>query len=149
IFAYLGEGATGDTTSVAPPPLPRYPDFEVDGIQEADSYFRQYNYFNAIDNDPVHVAFVHRNTYLATKEIPRVPRYQETEYGTVHDIAADGITRSVHRLMPNMMLLNLPPRNPQEGGWWSMLTWLVPIDDGSHINFRATLVYLTGEAARA
>src|SRR5438094_1034831 len=50
IFAYLGEGE--------PPPLPRYPDFEANGVLETSTYLRRCNYFNNLENqlDPVHTA---------------------------------------------------------------------------------------------
>src|SRR5690348_8787898 len=50
VFAFLGGGE--------PPPLPRYPDFETDGVFETGSYVRDCNFFNNVENqvDPVHVA---------------------------------------------------------------------------------------------
>src|SRR5262245_51254075 len=49
IFAYLGDGA--------PPQLPRYPEFEAEGVLQAGTYTRYCNYFNNIENsaDEVHL----------------------------------------------------------------------------------------------
>src|SRR5918912_1024538 len=60
IFAYLGEGE--------PPPLPRYPFLDdIDDtctVRQVATDVRPYCYRNRIENsiDPVHVAFVHRNS---------------------------------------------------------------------------------------
>src|SRR5262249_13755529 len=51
VFAYLGEGE--------PPLLPRYPAFERQGILLHHTYIRQCNFFNNVDNDPIHVYFAH------------------------------------------------------------------------------------------
>jgi 5,5'-dehydrodivanillate O-demethylase oxygenase subunit len=76
IFAWLGEGA--------PPPLPRYPWFEEEGVLEADTYLRYSNYFYTLDNhsDEVHVIFTHRNTNFSRAGLQEVPviEAEETEY---------------------------------------------------------------------
>ena len=66
IFAYLGEGATRDTTSVAPRPLPRYAHFEGPGVLHATTYVRECNYFQNIENglDPVHTAIPPPEKYV-------------------------------------------------------------------------------------
>lgn len=44
IFAYFGAGD--------PPPLPRYPDFEKDGLW-VETYVRPCNFVNNLENDPI------------------------------------------------------------------------------------------------
>jgi 5,5'-dehydrodivanillate O-demethylase len=54
IFAYLGDGE--------PPEFPRYPEFEhFDGLLETDSYLRECNFFQNLENalDQSHIGFVH------------------------------------------------------------------------------------------
>ena len=51
IFAFLGEGDS--------PPLPRYPQYEQGGLVLNQKYLRGCNYFQNLENDPVHGAFVH------------------------------------------------------------------------------------------
>ncbi|MBM4297974.1 MAG: Rieske 2Fe-2S domain-containing protein [Deltaproteobacteria bacterium] len=53
IFVYFGDGA--------PPPLPRYPDFEKAGLW-VETYVRPCNFLNNIENDPVHISSTHRES---------------------------------------------------------------------------------------
>lgn len=78
IFAYLGEGA--------PPPLPRYPDLDRPGVLVADPpEVLPCNFWNKIENDHGHRAWVHRATALR-KDRPdilviRHETIEETPYG--------------------------------------------------------------------
>jgi 5,5'-dehydrodivanillate O-demethylase len=143
IFAYLGEGE--------PPPLPRYADFEGEGVLEAGSYVRDCNYFNNVENqvDPVHVAFVHRTSPFSEAGLVGVPRVsaEETEYGIeLRAERASGVRVSSF-LMPAMINLKGSPEDAGEAGWRDTLAWRVPIDDDRHLSFNVSLTHLRGEAA--
>jgi 5,5'-dehydrodivanillate O-demethylase len=141
IFAYLGEGDA--------PPLPRYADFEREGIVDAGVNLLPYNYFNHVENyvDPVHVAFVHRNSeYRGLSGCPSVSA-EETEYGMLVQAARpNGGVRLTHFLMPTSLRLKVAPRTP-ESGWRDMLLWQVPVDDEHHLSCFTVLAQVTGEAA--
>jgi 5,5'-dehydrodivanillate O-demethylase oxygenase subunit len=141
IFAYLGEGDA--------PPLPRYADFEREGIVDAGVNLLPYNYFNHVENyvDPVHVAFVHRNSeYRWLSGCPSVSA-EETEYGMLVQAARpNGGVRLTHFLMPTSLRLKVAPRTP-ESGWRDMLLWQVPVDDEHHLSCFTVLAQVTGEAA--
>jgi 5,5'-dehydrodivanillate O-demethylase len=141
IFAYLGEGDA--------PPLPRYADFEREGIVDAGVNLLPYNYFNHAENyvDPVHVAFVHRNSeYRGLSGCPSVSA-EETEYGMLVQAARpNGGVRLTHFLMPTSLRLKVAPRTP-ESGWRDMLLWQVPVDDEHHLSCFTVLAQVTGEAA--
>ncbi len=145
VFAYLGEGA--------PPPLPRYPWFDDDGVLEVDHYVRQSNYFHTLDNhsDEVHVVFAHRHTAFTKAGLALVPTIdaEETAYGMkVIARAPNGNVRSNQLLMPNMIMFKSSPA-PDKGdlGFSDRLAWRVPIDDDSHASFGVDLRHLTGGAA--
>ena len=145
IFVYLGEGTA--------PPLPRYPELEVEGVLEANSYVRHCNYFNSLDNgiDEVHVAFTHAKSgftsYGLNQRLPEITA-EETEYGLVqYGTRSDGVVRVTHQLMPNILYIKGSP-NSAEGGWRDAFAWRVPIDDVSHQSFTAALVHVKGEAAQ-
>jgi 5,5'-dehydrodivanillate O-demethylase len=147
IFAYLGDGA--------PPPFPRYPFMEE--LDESESVravltdVKPYNFRNRIENsvDPVHVAFVHRNSeYRGLTGCPRVEA-EETDYGMVlRAIRPDGSVRVTQFEMPTLLYIKQGPRSPEEKGWRDFLNWRVPIDDESNRGFSVTLARLSGEAAK-
>jgi 5,5'-dehydrodivanillate O-demethylase len=147
VFAYFGEGA--------PPPLPRYEQFESEGYLDQSFYTRDCNYFQNVENyiDEVHVAFTHRASMFTTLGLNRdVPRLEarETEYGVVLDGKhADGNVRINHLIMPNILILQLPSDLPGETGWSDYIAWRVPIDDERHISYAVHRRGLTREAAEA
>jgi 5,5'-dehydrodivanillate O-demethylase oxygenase subunit len=143
IFAYLGDGE--------PPVFPRYMDIEGPGILESKQYFRDCNYFNNIENqaDPVHVAFVHRNSGFSQGGLVGVPRVsaKETGWGIALSAKREGIGTRVTQLgMPNILHIKSSPRTPG-GGWSDLFAWRVPLDDFSHLSFNIHLHRLSGEAA--
>ena len=143
IFAFLGEGE--------PPELPRYPDFEAEGVRSTNTYVRPCNYFNSIENgvDPSHLAFVHRVSGFTDGGLVDVPLVagEETEYGVVCKAQRPGQPdRLTHHTMPNILHIKGSP-DDAESGWTDALAWRVPIDDVSHHSFNVNLVHLTGEAA--
>jgi 5,5'-dehydrodivanillate O-demethylase len=145
IFAYLGEGD--------PPPLPRYPELEGEGVLEVGGYTRRCNYFNSIDNsvDEAHVAFAHRDSAFTEHglnwDVPRMSA-EETAYGLVgYGTRANGVVRVQPFLMPNILYIKGSPDTP-ESGWSDAFAWRVPIDDETHQSFNVRLVHVAGEAAR-
>jgi 5,5'-dehydrodivanillate O-demethylase len=160
VFAWLGEGE-------APPP-PRFPEFEDDdeGVREAYTYGTPWraNVFNALENDPFHGAWVHRESYIASGRvgIPTVT-CEETEYGyTTHVRLPSEATHwresQTHFLMPNV---NYATRTAPELGrdaWREAIAWRVPVDDEHMTSFGLNFThmpkerqaeYLAGRKARA
>jgi 5,5'-dehydrodivanillate O-demethylase len=151
IFVYMGEGD--------PPPLPRYPLHERDGVRENYATFWPSNYFNSFDNDGVHTYFVHRrpgNDF--TEWAGKVPRVQveEDEWGVKQTMwRPNGKVDVGHNGMPNVAYFHAGVRpggdialreagvRPQE----DRVVWRVPVDDENHWRFAVDLVPLTGEAA--
>ena len=143
IFAWLGEGA--------PPPLPRYPWFEEDGVLECDTYVRHSNYFHTLDNhsDEVHVIFTHRHTEFARAGLALVPviEAEETEHGLrVVARYPNGNARANQLLMPNMIMFKSSPAKGDEG-FSDRVAWRVPLDDDTHASFGVDLRHLRGAAA--
>jgi len=136
VFAYLGEGS--------PPPMPRYPDHEEEGVHEAGVYIRACNWFQDFEPEPAHAPFVHRKG--RPRPVPRVEA-EQTEWGLVtRGIYADGNQQVVQLGMPNIHHVMSPPRD-QETGWRDNLLWKLPVDDDSHYTFQSNLFRITGDAA--
>ncbi|MBM2810861.1 MAG: Rieske 2Fe-2S protein [Chloroflexi bacterium] len=147
VFAYLGEGE--------PPEFPRYPDFEGDGIHEANRYFMCVSFFNALDNDPVHVYFVHRaprQDFRDWKGWTPTIRAEENEWGRANYISRqDGRVDCNLRGMPNLVIRKASGEGvgrSAESPRMDFLEWKVPIDDESHWNVHKVLVHLSGDDAR-
>ncbi|HLH23016.1 MAG TPA: Rieske (2Fe-2S) protein, partial [Chloroflexota bacterium] len=144
VFAYLGEGEA--------PPLPRYPDFEADGVLEVSSYVRPCNYFNNVENglDHIHLAFVHRLSPFTDAglnwDLPRIEA-DETDWGIEQrGIRSNGVVRYLQYGMPNVLHIKGSP-NDGDSGWVDALSWRVPIDDVTHHSCNVNLVHVTGAAA--
>jgi 5,5'-dehydrodivanillate O-demethylase len=145
IFVYLGEDA--------PPPLPKYPDFEIAGVLSPSFYVRPCNYYNSIENgvDPVHVAFAHRKSAFTDHGLLDVPLAsgEETSYGVVcRATRPGGGVRQTHHLMPNILHIKGSPDDDAGSGWNDAIAWRVPIDDEQHLSFNVNLHHVTGDAAR-
>lgn len=149
IFAYLGEGE--------PPPLPRHPEFEgEDAIVDARaSMVYPCNYFNRIDNatDMVHTTFAHFGLHHQPEggfefHAPRIEA-DETDYGAViaGQYPGETVKKVHHYFMPNYNEFGLRAVDPAETRPRVRFSWKVPMDDSHAVNFLATRVYLTGEAA--
>jgi 5,5'-dehydrodivanillate O-demethylase len=145
IFVYLGEGE--------PPPLPRYPELEGEGVLVNTTYLRECNYFNQLESnmDELHVAFVHRESVFSDMglngDLPEVTG-EETEYGVVkYGKRNNGQVRVSHFFMPNALYISSSP-DDEESGWSEHIAWRVPVDDGQHRSFMANLVHVSGEAAK-
>ncbi len=130
IFAYFGEGD--------PPPLPRYPELEEEGVHEVTARVVPYNYFNGVENsvDIVHVAFVHRDSGFSDSGLKGIPEpgAVETEYGILmEDRYPNGQVRVTIFEMPTLIRLKIFPRDGL--GWRTFLSWKVPIDDESYYSY--------------
>lgn len=141
IFAYLGEGE--------PPPIPRYSSLEAEGLLEWEYYVRGCNYFNFMENDFGHGAFVHRDPRLPKGVFyPPVVTVEECPFGITAYMQYPRDLQIMLQGMPNMRYVKSAPRDPQSGAWRDTMMWKVPIDDESHMSLKAELVHLTGDAAR-
>lgn len=144
IFAYLGNRD--------PPPLPRYPRFEADGILDTIPFLLwPCNYFQRLENagDGAHLPFTHRDSYFSANArtgIPKVSR-EETGWGLITYATFPGGAVQVYPFgMPNIHDLRIPAPDP-EIPWDDRLNWTVPVDDESCIMFRVRHLPITGEAA--
>ena len=129
IFAYLGEGKA--------PPRPRFPELETEslGPLTVRTLYSPCNFFQRIENDldETHLQFVHqhiaRNAGLTA--MPKISS-RETEYGifriSVRHQEDRTIERNAHFLMPNSLLIRVPPATGNDD-WSVFLGWRVPIDD--------------------
>lgn len=141
IFVYIGEGE--------PPPLPRYPDFEEEGVLDIRTNLRPCNYFQDVENnvDPAHTPFTHAISRYSDSGLLSVPEVigDETEWGIGQYSRRPEGTRVSHHGMPTLLNLKFQPED--EGGWKDFLAWRVPIDDDSHINFLVAHAKVTGDQA--
>jgi len=118
IFLYMGPGDA--------PPMYRFPQLD-EGKHLILNRFQVWpcSFWNRQENDPVHVAFVHREGPHGDIGLVKPPRVwaEESDYGmTVHEITPDGIESTGHRLMPAMTQFIAPDGSQNVG-------WKVPIDD--------------------
>lgn len=142
IFCYLGEGE--------PPPMPRYSQFDSDGALLKMGYVRDCNYFQNMENsvDEVHVAFTHRSSSLDALNfaVPLIEA-EDTDYGLVqYGVRPGGKKRKTHFVMPNILVMQLPPEHPAETGWRDYVSWRVPITDHKHMSFLVQHSKVTGAA---
>jgi 5,5'-dehydrodivanillate O-demethylase oxygenase subunit len=137
VFAYFGEGE--------PPALPRFPELEIDrGILVATAHGVPCNYFQRIENDldETHLHFVHKVSCDVVDSLNKVPqiKVRESEYGIYregHRPTENGTdVRYGHYLMPNTLLVDLPP-SPENEDWAIHLAWRVPVDDENMITSTA------------
>jgi 5,5'-dehydrodivanillate O-demethylase oxygenase subunit len=144
VFAYLGEGE--------PPEFPLYPPFErFDGLVEVDSYLRNCNYFQNVENslDMSHVGFVHADNRASFTGIGLGKRLaaEESDWGVTYSFQRpDGRRRIQQFGMPNVFYMTALPTE-QDVDWQESLFWWVPIDDERHIQFSLHRVPITGEKA--
>jgi 5,5'-dehydrodivanillate O-demethylase oxygenase subunit len=130
IFAYLGDGE--------PPPLPRYPDFETGEIW-TETYERPCNFFNNLENDPVHIPFAHRESEIFRNrpiDIPEKVQAEESEWGITLYTTFSGNRLRINQFgWPNIRTFKAPDRDH--------LVWRVPIDDESHSSFQLDVMHVT------
>lgn len=145
VFAYLGDGE--------PPPLPRYSEFEKEGVLTTSTYVRDCNCYNNLESnmDSLHTAFVHRTSPLATAGLKGLPEIsgEETEYGILKlGTRPDGQIRYAPFYWPNALHIKSSPGEEDPDIWADHLAWRVPIDDVSHVSLMVNHVALTGEKAQ-
>jgi 5,5'-dehydrodivanillate O-demethylase len=136
IFAYFGEGE--------PPPLPRYPDFEKEGLW-VETYVRPCNFVNNLENDPIHIPFTHRESEFYINRPPEIPdiSVEESEWGVLlQSRFPSGKLYITHHGLPNLLCFRESDRDH--------LAWRVPIDDQSHASFQLDVTHvLEGEEGEA
>jgi 5,5'-dehydrodivanillate O-demethylase len=144
VFAFLGEGAL--------PEFPTHPEFEhFDGMVEIDSYSRECNYFQNLENalDMSHIGFVHGDNVAIFKGIGlgRALDAEESDWGVTYGFTRPDGQRRVQQFgMPNIFYLTALPTDP-DVGWQESMFWWVPIDDTNHMQFSVHRVPAQGEAA--
>ncbi len=145
IFAFLGTGT--------PPELPRHPEFEhFDGMVEIDSYSRDCNYFQNLENalDMSHIGFVHADNRAVFKGVGlgRALDAEESRWGVTYGFTRpDGQKRVQQFGMPNIFYLTALPTDP-EIGWQESMFWWVPIDDTRHMQFSLHRMPAQGEVGQ-
>jgi 5,5'-dehydrodivanillate O-demethylase len=145
VFAFLGSGA--------PPALPLHPEFEkFDGVVEVDSYSRDCNYFQNLENalDMSHIGFVHGDNAAIFKGIGlgRALDAEESDWGVTYGFTRPDGQRRVQQFgMPNIFYMTALPTDP-DIGWQESMFWWVPIDDIRHMQFSVHRVPAQGEVAR-
>lgn len=144
VFAYLGEGA--------PPAFPRYPNFEnFEGFLECDSYVRNCNYFNNLENggDLTHSGFVHRNNPGSFDGFASSPVISAKESCWGITVAAQWPDRRQQSQigMPNIFHHKAQPTEPGVAIFREFMAWWVPIDDESHWQFTVAAVRLPPDKA--
>jgi 5,5'-dehydrodivanillate O-demethylase oxygenase subunit len=146
VFAYLGEGT--------PPLLPRFSEFEVDGVLEVETFLRPCNYFNDLDNacDPLHVTFVHGDSRIDINRFIDAANLsaEENDFGlsiTMPRTTHGAGLRINQYGMPNIQMLKLPPVDKAETEWRDFLSWRVPVSDYEYVSFNLNMVHLKGDEA--
>jgi 5,5'-dehydrodivanillate O-demethylase oxygenase subunit len=142
IFAYMGHGE--------PPPMPRYPHFEGDGVRYSHQLVRPINFFQNLENsiDEVHIGFLHANSPYQGSINEHVPiiSTEETEFGLAQlGARINGISRATYYHPPTTTSWAQPPTYPEETEWRDMLGFRVPIDDSSHITHTITFARIPPE----
>jgi 5,5'-dehydrodivanillate O-demethylase oxygenase subunit len=144
IFVYFGEGE--------PPPFPRFPRMEEEGVLDVTTDKMPINYFYSLENDAFHFAFAHRDL-LEGKGLSGVPEVwaEESDWGIVtYDRWPNRNSVGIaHKGMPNVGYIVpaaiLLAKKQKHG---LHVSWRVPIDDDHHVTLRANLTPVTGEEAR-
>ena len=134
IFAYLGEGD--------PPPLPRYPRMEREGLLEWAYTPRACNYFNELENDPEHVPFTHRDPKLPRGVFRMADdvRVEESAWGIAQYRSYRGTMLIVQHGMPNI-------RSTAHGRGAEVFRFKVPVDDEHLVSFEVELFPMSAEEA--
>jgi 5,5'-dehydrodivanillate O-demethylase len=138
VFAYFGDGAA--------PAFPLFPELEeADGTLSVTRHVVPCSYFQRIENDldETHVHFVHKVSTGAVglDELPEI-EVEESAYGIFRRGARQGgkanATRFGHYLMPNTLLVDLPP-SPDNPYWTLHLAWRVPVRDDRMASYIVSL----------
>jgi 5,5'-dehydrodivanillate O-demethylase len=144
VFAFLGTGK--------PVEFPLHPEFEkFDGVVEIDSYSRDCNYFQNLENalDMSHIGFVHADNVAVFKGVGlgRALDAEESSWGVTYGFTRPDGQRRVQQFgMPNIFYMTALPTDP-DIGWQESMFWWVPIDDTRHMQFSVHRVPAQGEVA--
>jgi 5,5'-dehydrodivanillate O-demethylase len=128
IFVYFGPED--------PPPLPRYPDFEKEGLW-VETYVRPCNFVNNLENDPIHIPFTHRESELYMSRAVEIPEIavEESEWGVLlQSRFPSGKLYITHHGLPNILCFRERDRDH--------LAWRVPIDDERHASFQLDVTHI-------
>ena len=145
IFAYFGEGE--------PPPLPRYPHFEIEGILDTlPTLLWPCNFFQRLENagDAAHSALYPPGQLFLGGRPERDP-YRDFPGG---NILGTGDARHVSGGAPPQFTISVclismtsaslhPIGDPGD----DRIAWTVPVDDDRCIMFRVRLLPITGDTA--
>jgi 5,5'-dehydrodivanillate O-demethylase oxygenase subunit len=134
VFVYLGEGD--------PPPLPRYPRMEREGLLEWAFTPRACNYFNELENDPEHVPFTHRDPKLPRGVFKMADdvRVEESAWGIAQYRTYGDKMLMVQHGMPNI-------RSTAHGKGAEVFRFKVPVDDEHLVSFEVELFPMSAEEA--
>ncbi len=156
IFAFFGDPERDTTGALRPPPLPRYPELEADGVLEVETFVRPCTYFNDLDNacDPLHVVYTHGSSRVVVNALIDMTSVgaEESEFGITIKVrrTSEGAgTRQNLFGMPNLQLLKLPPIDPAETAWREFVSWRVPVEDERYVTFNVNLYHVPAAAAAA
>ena len=130
VFAYLGEGN--------PPEFTRYPALEGDGVRLITYEIRECNFFNNLENDPIHTFFTHHRTHRSWRTgLPKEFKVEETPHGIT--------AGRNYILLPNLTyrpnLQYRPATKPQWDGKdttklvderGNIVGWKLPLNDERH-----------------
>ncbi|MBM2812336.1 MAG: pobA 2 [Chloroflexi bacterium] len=131
-----------------------FPDFEAPGsLDPRTTPVWPCNFFNRVDNDPVHVAFVHRDGPYQ-RGIPVIHAEENDSGMVIHSTHSDGTTGQSYHHMPNVSHFTARPRVMLEGGarvtgFRQSLGFRIPVDDEHHKVLSVDHVKVSGEVARS
>src|SRR5712692_4079309 len=153
IFVCLGDAERDDAGAFRPPPLPRFPELEDEsqGVREVYTYTWPCNYFQALENDPFHGDWVHRESYLASGRTgtPQAVS-EETSYGYVTHVRRLTATKwpeaHMHFHMPNASHATRTAPELGKEAWREALAWRVAVDDEHFATFGVNMTHVAGEA---
>lgn len=140
VFVYLGAEDPA-------PPLPRFAAFEGQDLATL-TYSWPCSYFNSLENDAIHVNWVHRPSIAAAGMLTGPGEFQvsarETEFGYARTMVRPKAPRDQYvvepHIMPNAFMFG---QSAADGHWSQTLAWRVPVDDE---HFRSCSVSLGGRA---
>jgi 5,5'-dehydrodivanillate O-demethylase len=153
IFVYLGDAERDETGAPSPPPLPRFPELEDESqaVREVYTYTWPCNYFQALENDPFHGDWVHRESYLASGRTgtPQAVS-EETSYGYVTHVTRPDATQwpeaHMHFHMPNAIHTTRTAPELGKEAWREALAWRQAVDDTHFSTFGVNMTHVAGEA---
>ena len=145
IFAYFGGGA--------PPPMPRFPRMEDEGVRDVSVDLLPINFFYSLENDTLHFSFTHRDL-MAEKGLSGLPEVwaEESDWGmTTYAKWPTGKVGKSQKGMPNVRYIvpSAIVMAKKTMGHALHVSWRVPRDDESHYTFRINMVTMPEAEAKA